>query len=72
MATIAYALAEEDHVSIVVYHTLGRRVAVLVDGIQAAGKHAAVFNAKRLPSGLYIVRMVASSRRFDKAMLLAR
>lgn len=46
VATIAYALAEEDQVRIVVYDALGRRVAVLEDGIQAAGKHAAVFNTE--------------------------
>ena len=51
VTTVSYALREEDHVSLVVYNVLGQRVAVLVDGVQAAGEHTITLDGNRLPSG---------------------
>ena len=44
-------------VRLVVYDALGRPVRVLVDGVQAAGEHEAVFEAGTLPSGAYRYRL---------------
>ena len=42
-----------------VYDVLGREVAVLVDGEQAAGTHAAELRGGSLAAGLYVVRLTA-------------
>ena len=72
VTTIAYALKEEDHVSLAVYNVLGRKVAVLVDGVRAAGEHAVAFDATRLPSGAYFVSMETSAYRRNQTMMLAK
>lgn len=72
VTTVSYALKEEDQVSLVVYNVLGQRVAVLVDGVRAAGEHAVAFDATRLPSGAYFVRMETSAYRRNQTMMLAK
>ena len=49
-------------VSLAVYDLLGRRVATLVDDVQTAGSHEVVFDASRLPSGVYILRLTAGDQ----------
>lgn len=72
VTTIAYAVKEEDHVSIAVYNVLGRKVAALVDGVRAAGEHAVAFDATWLPSGAYFVRVETSAYRRTQMMMLAK
>jgi len=48
-------------VAVAVYDLLGREVAVLADGPMAAGTHRLVFDGRGLPSGVYLVRMVAGN-----------
>ena len=60
-----------------VFDVLGRRVAVLFDGTQGGGRHTVVWEAGRLASGLYLVRMEAeatSGQRFAgvQKMILLR
>ena len=72
VTTISYALKEEDQVSLVIYNVLGQRVAVLVDGVQAAGEHTIAFDGNRLPSGPYFLRMETSAYRQTRMMMLAK
>ena len=72
VTTVSYALREEDHVSLVVYNVLGQRVAVLVDGVQAAGEHTITLDGNRLPSGVYFLRMETSAYRQTRMMMLAK
>lgn len=58
--TIRYELPQTDHVRIVVYDLLGRKVATLVDDEQDAGRHQIQFGARDLASGMYIVRLSAN------------
>ncbi|MEM1043369.1 MAG: T9SS type A sorting domain-containing protein [Bacteroidota bacterium] len=55
--TIRYDLAEAGHVRLAVYDALGRRVALLADGQQQPGRYQATFDASRLASSVYVVRM---------------
>ncbi|MEX0944574.1 MAG: CotH kinase family protein, partial [Balneolaceae bacterium] len=63
--TIEYRIPHGTHVQLEVFDTLGRRIAVLVDGIKEAGSHRADFNGSGFSSGLYIYRITTS---FDSAI----
>ncbi len=56
---ISYQLPVKSIVSLKLYDILGREVATLVNEIKSAGNHAAVWNAKHLPSGIYFCRLAA-------------
>ncbi len=64
---LTYKMSEPGHVTIRVYDALGRTVATLYSGVQAAGEHRVTFDAAGLPSGLYVVRMEAEG--FQQARL---
>ncbi len=57
--TIRVALPVDASVSLVVYNTLGQKVAELMSGTVAAGYHDVTFDASNLASGLYIYRIAA-------------
>jgi hypothetical protein len=69
---LGYALPEAAPVHLVVYDVLGREVARLVDGPVAAGRHRAVFDGSGLPSGVYVVRLVAGSYVEVRQVVLAK
>ncbi len=51
--TISYKLAARKFVSLTVYHITGKEVARLVQQVEDAGMHYAIFDASELESGLY-------------------
>lgn len=57
VGTLNYVLGTDSNVSITVFDVMGRRVAVLADGDQAAGEHAVNVDASGFASGMYIVRL---------------
>jgi hypothetical protein len=69
---IMYQLPTSGHVTLRVYNTLGQEVARLVDGIQDAGFKSAMFDASRLPSGVYFYRLETASYVLNKRMLLLK
>jgi RecA/RadA recombinase len=56
-ATIAYDVAEESDVRLVVYDMLGRKIKTLVDERQSAGRQKATLQARSLSSGVYVFRL---------------
>ncbi|MBI4427763.1 MAG: T9SS type A sorting domain-containing protein, partial [Ignavibacteriales bacterium] len=58
---IAYDLAEESFVTLKIYNTLGQEVAVLVQNQQNPGRYVVDFDARNLPTGLYIYRLTAGN-----------
>ncbi len=60
--TIEYTLPASGPVHLSVYDVLGREVAILVDGVQHAGEHAAVFDGTSLPSGTWFYRLEATGQ----------
>ncbi|MCC6398609.1 MAG: T9SS type A sorting domain-containing protein [Bacteroidetes bacterium] len=70
--TIRYGLPSRAFVSVTVINTIGQRIATLVQGGQDAGYHEVVFDAKRLPSGVYFYRLQAGSYVETRKMLLVR
>ena len=53
---IRFGLPDAGNVSLVVYDVLGRKVAELANGYQAAGYHTATWNAAGAASGVYFAR----------------
>ena len=49
-------------VSMNIFNQQGRQIAAIVDGIIPAGQHDAVWDAKRVPMGVYIVKMTIDGR----------
>ena len=58
---IRFDLPDAGNVSLVVYDVLGRKVAELANGYQAAGYHAATWNAAGAASGVYFARFSVTS-----------
>lgn len=55
-ATVPFELPEAAEVEVAVYDLLGRRVALLTEGLRAAGRHTATLDASGLSAGIYVVR----------------
>jgi hypothetical protein len=68
--TIRYELPAETMVRLNVYDQQGRQVATLVDGRQAAGRHAIRFDASSLASGVYLYRLETDSGRYQSGQML--
>jgi hypothetical protein len=73
---IRYNIANDSHVSLKVFDTLGQEVAVLVNGHQKAGKHSVQFDTengvKNLSAGVYFYRLKAGSLVSMKKMMLIK
>lgn len=59
--TFEYAVAESGPVHLAVYDLAGRRIAVLVDEVQAANTYRVTFDAAGLASGVYVTRLQAGN-----------
>lgn len=70
--TIQYALPNAGNVSLKIYDVLGREVANLVNGRQAAGEYTVQFNAANLASGIYFYRLQAGDFMQTKKMMLVK
>lgn len=60
--TIVFNIGKPVHTNLAVYDITGKQVAVLVNGILQAGAHRAVFNAGKLPAGVYTLKLVAGDQ----------
>ena len=69
---IRYELSISGNVRLAVYDILGREVAVLAEGNNAAGSHQVRFDAANLASGLYVYRLEAGGRVFTKTLMLVK
>jgi hypothetical protein len=69
---IVFDLAEAENVSLKVFNLMGQPVAELVKGNLSSGHHAIAFDAKTLPSGVYVYQLTAGSFHAQKKMLLMK
>ncbi len=74
---VAYVLPAEAPVQLAVYDIAGRRVALLVDGMQPEGGHEAVWDGRgddgtRAAPGIYFLRLVAGAETRTVKALLTR
>jgi hypothetical protein len=70
--TIQYDLPEAATVRITVFDALGRLVESMVIGHRSAGRYKVTWDADRVPSGVYIVRLVAGAFAQTRRILLLR
>ncbi len=70
--TISFTLAQATELTLEVSSVLGQRIALVADGVQAAGTHRVVFHASTLPSGVYYVTLRTSSSVLSRPMVLIR
>jgi non-reducing end alpha-L-arabinofuranosidase len=59
---ISYALEDVERVRVNIFNQQGRNVASIACGIITAGRHEAVWDAKRVPAGVYIWKMTVDGR----------
>jgi hypothetical protein len=59
--TIRYELPRNSHVVLCIYNILGQVVTRLVDGVQEEGYKSASWNATNVASGIYFLRIEATS-----------
>lgn len=69
---IQYTIPRSSQVRLTVFDLLGREIASLVDGEQAAGTYRARFDGSMLPSGSYFYRLQAGEYARTKKFLLMR
>ena len=69
---MAYALPKTGKVSLKVFNLLGEEVATLVQGMQSAGTHTALFDGSGLPSGIYLCRLESEDFIQTKKMVLLK
>lgn len=59
---IRYQLHQNSNISLEVYDVIGRKVAVLVNGVVPSGEHQVSFDATGLSSGIYIYRLTVNGQ----------
>lgn len=68
---LSFELRASSFVSLKVYNTTGRQVAILMDGWQEVGEHRVTFDGLGLPSGVYLYRLqVGEQMASGKVVLL--
>ena len=63
---IAYTLGERTNVKLTVYDVLGRRISVIVNECQQAGRYIIQFSGRNLASGEYLYRL--KTQNFEKVL----
>jgi hypothetical protein len=72
VTTIEYELPGPGFVTLDVYNVLGEKVANLLNEMQEAGQHRTTFDARGLPSGVYLYQLKAGSAVLTRKALLIR
>jgi hypothetical protein len=70
--TIVYGMRNSGIINLTVYDMLGRQVAVLVNGVKAAGEYSVYFDASGLSSGMYIYRLTNGTDVVTRTMTLIK
>ncbi|MBE0645227.1 MAG: T9SS type A sorting domain-containing protein [Bacteroidetes bacterium] len=68
--TIAFTVPSAGAVRLTVFNSYGQEVLTLVDAQMQEGRHAVSFDARDLPSGLYMYELRANNTRLSRKMML--
>ena len=69
---ISYQVPVTSNVEILVFNTLGEKVATLVNGEKEAGVYDVVLNEANLPGGVYLYKLTAGDFISTKKMILLK
>lgn len=69
---ISYQIPKDELVTLKVYNSLGEEIKTLVNHHQSKGRYSVTFNAKNLPSGIYIYKLQSGEFSSTKKMLLTK
>jgi hypothetical protein len=69
---VSYAIPKPMRVRLELFDVLGRRLAVLDDGLRQEGSHQVVLDASDLPTGTYFCRFRADHLRFYRSVVVSR
>ena len=69
---IQYSIPERGVVELVIYNSLGQKVAILEQGIKQKGRYTQTFNAQSLPSGVYYAHVLFNGYQRVTKMLLIK
>lgn len=70
--TIEFDILATEHVVLSVYDLDGRKVTTLIDEKLSPGTHEAIFNGRKLASGIYFYELLAGKTKIVKKMALAK
>lgn len=69
---ITYSIPDLQRVTLKIYDPLGREIKSLADGPQAPGNHSVIFDASKLPSGVYFYRLEAGNVSITRKMIFLK
>ena len=69
---ISFALPARQHVRISIHDMLGRRIAIVADGLYDEGYHQVIFDAAGLPSGNYFYTLESGETVLQRSMMLMK
>jgi hypothetical protein len=69
---VSFSIPERAIVFLRLYDVLGRQIAILQDGVMNAGSYKITFNASRLTSGIYFLRMESTNFVEVKKLILLK
>jgi hypothetical protein len=69
---IQYTLPEQSMVSIDIFDILGRKIAMLAEGIKPEGEYQAIWDASRKSSGIYFYKIRVGDKAETKKMVLIK
>jgi len=72
ITTINYSIPKINHISIIVYNSIGEEVVRLVDKFQLVGNYNVIFNGNNISSGVYFYQIKAGEYLETKKMLLIK
>jgi pimeloyl-ACP methyl ester carboxylesterase len=70
--TINYSLAKEGNIKLIVYNSIGSKVATIVNENKPVGNYTVQFNGRNLASGIYFYKIQAGSFVENKKMMLMK
>jgi hypothetical protein len=69
---ISFSLNHSSKIRLDVFNILGQQVALLADKYLPAGNHSVIWNADKMPSGIYFYRLLTDAGSFSRRMILLK
>jgi hypothetical protein len=69
---IRFSIAEQTQVQLIVYDTVGKEVAILVDKVKNPGNYVELFDASNLSSGVYLYQLRTGDHVETKRLVLVK